>query len=273
MGEPRWDRRLTLADQSVPVRVRASVDEALSVADVWTPADALMALEDGGTQTDGQRRMVVRVHQFVLFGEFVSVGVDELAVLKIRSLIMLRVCAPRLLQERFGLSQAQAMKLEKKLWNGLTFFYRQRDYVPLSVALTSFVDEVETWHAEELGLSVTELRMLRFGEFCTQIASTCRNIDAFAKTVASVLRRVKTEFVAALGASQADFGRKFGERRATVQAREKRSIEKPVKDSGQRGFKLLGGTKSEGHRQACQRAQMGNTNRSDGEKRRKAAGQ
>jgi|GEM_PF-6407033 len=278
MSAVRWDRCLTLVDHAVPVRVRASVDDALSVADVWTPADELMATEPDDDQDDPRllaerdqaRRMAVRVRQFILFAEFVSTGVDELDVLKMRSLILLRSCVPQLLLSRYGLTQLQALREERRLWDGLGFWFRQRPYVPLAEALKANIDEDEELCAAVLDTSAHEMRIIRFGEFCTEIARTAGDIDAFAKTTASMLRRVKTEFVSGLGESQAAMSRKFNEQRATVCAREMRAVEAPVKASGQKGFHLLGGTKSEGHREACAKAQKGNTNRSDGQRRRAA---
>jgi hypothetical protein len=267
--------------------VRAHVDDSLSVASNETPFTLLTAGEPDEDLTpeerralelkeEAQRRMDVRVRQFVLFGEFVSVGVSEVDVLKMRSLIMLRTCAEGLLRERFGYTVKAAIKEEKRLFHRLPFDLRAFEWVPLAFSLASplagsrdsAVDDDEEWCAEELGLEVRELRMRRFGEFCAEIAATCDSVDAFAKTLASLLRRVKTEFISALGQSQADLGRKFNEERATVQAREKRSVEKPLKDQGQAGYKLLGGVKSEAHRRACREAQKGNTNRKDGEVRK-----
>lgn len=282
-----WDRRLEKRDHAVPEKVRVMVDDALSVASTETPFTILTAdeLDDDLTaeeiaaikaKEEKQRKMDVHVRQFILFGEFVSVGVEQADVLKIRALIMLRTCAEELLKEKFGFTVKAAMREEKRLFAKLPFDMRAFEWVPLAYALASplagsrqsAVDDDEEWCAAQMGMDVRELRKLRFGEFCTQIAATCSSVEAFAKTLASLLRRVKTEFISGLGESQADLGRKFDESRATVQAREMRSVEAPLKAQGQAGFKLLGGVKSEEHRLACQRAQKGNTNRHDGEQRK-----
>lgn len=282
-----WDRRLDKRDHAVPEKVRVMVDDALSVASTETPFtiladgeedDDLSAAEIAAlrAQQDKQRMMDVRVRQFILFGEFVSVGVEQVDVLKIRALIMLRTCAAELMKQKFGLTVKAAIKEEKRLLKRLPFEMRAFEWVPLAYALASplagsrqsAVDDDEEWCASQMDLDVRDLRRLRFGEFCAQIAATCSSVEAFAKTLASLLRRVKTEFISGLGESQADLGRKFDESRATVQAREMRSVEAPLKAQGQAGFKLLGGVKSEEHRLACQRAQKGNTNRHDGEQRK-----
>lgn len=286
MTVKRWDRRLEVRDHAVPEKFRASVDDGLSVASNETPLSLLLATETDEDEcpvesekrrlaAERQRRMDVRVRQFVLFAEFVSVGVSEIAQMKLRSLIMLRMCAPELLKSRYQLTAKASIKEEKKLLASLPFGFEQREWVPLAFTLASplagrhsAIDDDEEWCAEELSLDVRALRMLRFGEFCAEIATDAPTIPAFAKTLASLLRRVKTEFISRLGESQADLGRKFGETRATVQAREVRAIEAPLREQGQAGFKLLGGTKSESHRRACKRAQKGNSNRRTGERRK-----
>lgn len=278
----RWDRNLEARDYAVPEKLRACVDDALSVATNETPFSILARLEVHEETPPAERRQARRAavlaRQLLLFGEFVAVGVEELDVLKIRALIMLRSCAPELLKERFHLTPERAILLEKRLLKGLHWTLLQMEWVPLGFTLCSplvdrhraAVDDDEDECARELGLDVRGLRLLRFNEFCVKIADTCATIDDFAKTLSALMRRVKTEFIAGLGESQAAQARKFGETRATVSAREKRKVEAPVKAQGQRGFKLLGGVKSEGHRAACKLAQKGNTSRRTGEERKAA---
>lgn len=104
-------------------------------------------------------------------------------------------------------------------------------------------------------------------EYQTRGAKTPQEV---AKRVLAITRRVKPEMlVTHFGMSQSDVSRALGETRATVSAREKRVIEKPLKEAGVKGFKLAGGVRTEAHRKRCAEAQKGNRHRHEGELRKR----
>ena len=212
-------------------------------------------------------RQRLRNRHFHFFAMFIGTGVEQFNLLKLRSMIMLRHAAPRLL-DRFGLIKG-AVSIEMRRLRSSVGWYDGYDYIPLGDVLSSAAEEDETEAAAALHLDVRAWRLLRFGEFCEEIAEDSRTLDAFAKNAAAWLRRSKPKEIAGLGNGQIDHSRKFGEKWATTSAREKRVVEAPMIEAGMKGYHGLGGTKTDAHRKACSEAQKGNTNRRDGEARRR----
>lgn len=90
---------------------------------------------------------------------------------------------------------------------------------------------------------------------------------AFQNFVACV-NRVCPEYLGAL--SQTQIAALLGQTRAAVSAREIRVVEEQMRRWGVMGYHGTGGTKSTTAREAYRRAQMGNKNRRDGQKRKQA---
>lgn len=120
---------------------------------------------------------------------------------------------------------------------------------------------------EDDGPDEYELRVAHFQKFLDYLCAGSRCVEDVTRNVLAVTRRVRPEVLRGLGLSQADVSRRLGETRAATQAREKRMVEEPVKATGEAGFRMLGGTRSEETRRRCRRAQKGNQNRNGGRKR------
>lgn len=259
-------------------RLLATVDEALSVADCWTPRDALLAKEPAEHEEDADEalsrlRVVTMVRSFICFAEFMSAGVTQAHEVEVRSLIVLRAAAPRVLWDFYKLKPVDVRKREAELRR---MAKRQRWHpqhhgkaVSLNVLLRGQLENEEHALAERLDCAAVELRRLHLEAFCRMIADEARTLKVFPKIALAFLRRAKPDFLHDLGDSQAAIGRKYNEQRATVSAREIRVVEDPLTAAGVKGVHLLGGTKSDSHRAACAEAQMGNTNRADGEARKR----
>lgn len=124
--------------------------------------------------------------------------------------------------------------------------------------------------AGELKGELHDLRVRDFTVAMQLFVGGARDPEEVTRRVLAVIRRVKPELIREhFGLSQADVSRRLGERRATTQAREKRIVEKPLKQAGVSGYKLAGGARGEQHRERCAAAQKGNTNRAEGERRRR----
>lgn len=144
---------------------------------------------------------------------------------------------------------------------------------PLAMAdlLDAPADDLEEDEAANLGLEVRELRLRYFRQFLDYQVAGCKTVEDVMRKTLAFARRFRPDALREFGLSMSDVGRRLGESRAKVHAREKRLVEKPLKRAGARGFHGLGGQRSEQHRQRCREAQKGNTNRSDGEKRKRSA--
>lgn len=245
----------------------ALTDDAASTAvDTLTPLDYLLAKTE--TAEEGGEDIELATWHFLLLGRFVCAGVEDVDTLKIRVLIVLRTMAPDVLADSFGIRAHQALRMEQKLRGAQAHYFRTVPYMPFSEFVTGERHEGEDMAAGEMGLSRMAFRALKIGQLCEKIAGKCRDLDIFVKTLASMYRRAKGDYIQGLGESQTDFGRKFDEVRATVQIREKTKIEEPLKEAGMKGFHLMGGTKTEEHRARCQKAQRGNDNRKAGKMRK-----
>lgn len=254
-------------------QIRASVDEALSVAITFTPRDALEAKEPRQIDEEDHAenlRVAVRVRTFVLMAEFLSAGVSQALDFELRSLILLRAAAPRVLWDRYEFTPADALKREAQIRKR-----RSKTRVAhaatasLSALLKGGIEEEEHELAHRREITPVQLRREMLESLCADVAKDARKLTDFPKIALAVLRRAKLDYLEGLGESQADISRKLGEQRATVSAREIRVVETPLKAAGVKGVHLLGGTKSDSHRAACAEAQMGNRNRSDGEARKR----
>jgi hypothetical protein len=232
-----------------------------------TPHEEMARREDAALVDAEQVRQEIWNRHFHLFAMFMGTGVEQFDLLRLRSVIMLKHAAPEVLG-RFGLVNGGALKMIKRLRAGLGVVV-MHEYVPLCDILNEAGEEDELAGAHELHLDVRAFRLLRFGGFCEEIGKRSRTLDQWAKNAIAWIRRTKPKEIAGLGASQTAVSRKFGEKRATVSAREIRVVEEPLKQAGVRGYHLLGGTKSDSHRQACVKAQQGNTSRAEGERRKR----
>lgn len=139
----------------------------------------------------------------------------------------------------------------------------------LMAGMPSLEEEIQ---AQEQSLGVDELRLYYFRLLLDYFCTGCRNPEDVTRKILAIARRVRPKILEQFGMSQVDVSIRLGERRATVSAREKRLVEAPLKQAGAKGYHLLGGVKTEHHREACRRAQKGNTNRADGEARKRRAG-
>jgi hypothetical protein len=129
----------------------------------------------------------------------------------------------------------------------------------LGEQLDRVVKQVEDY--EEIAVTIEAVRLHHFRAFIDYLVSGCRTPDEVMRKVLAITRRARPESMEKLGLTQSDVARRLGEKRATVQAREKRVVEKPLKEQGARGYKLLGGVKGEEQRENCRLAQLGNQNR------------
>lgn len=87
------------------------------------------------------------------------------------------------------------------------------------------------------------------------------SVDGVLVKLLAITRRLRPQALARFGLSQADVGRRIGGvGRATVSAREKRLVEKPLKQAGAKGV-LGNGARGAATSAACARAAKGNRNR------------
>jgi hypothetical protein len=103
-------------------------------------------------------------------------------------------------------------------------------------------------------------RLSYFQDFLDYLAKGCKHEGEITRKALACIRRVRPQILVRLGLSQADVARKLGEVRATVSAREKREVEKLLKQAGARGV-LGNGARGAGTSAACAKAARGNKNR------------
>lgn len=128
---------------------------------------------------------------------------------------------------------------------------------------------------EVLGKLCGHLDRLRRHDFTVAMELFCRD----ARSIQEVAKRVATTMQATMpgllkehfGVSLTSVGGRMGEGRATTQARKKRMVEEPLKRAGMKGFKGLGGARSDQHRERCAQAQKGNHSRAKGEQRKRSS--
>lgn len=131
--------------------------------------------------------------------------------------------------------------------------------------------EAELSEAERQEVDVRELRLFYFRLFIDYQVKGCKTVDDVLRKLLAFARRFRPESLREFGLSLTDVARRVGKSKANIHAGEKRLVERLLKASGARGFHALGGQKSESHRAKCSAAQRGNTNRRDGEIRKKSA--
>lgn len=150
---------------------------------------------------------------------------------------------------------------------------RTESVEPLALVdlLEAPADDLEDEESAARGIDVRELRLRYFRQFLDYQVAGCRSVEDVMKKTLAFARRFRPEALREFGLSMSAVSRRLGESRAKVHAREKRLVEEPLKRAGARGFHGLGGQRSEQHRERCREAQKGNTNRSDGEKRKRSA--
>lgn len=116
---------------------------------------------------------------------------------------------------------------------------------------------------DDLRRMVRELKRSRldyYRLFLDYLTKGCRHEIDVTKQVLAITRRVRPQSLQLFGLSQADVGRKLGQGRAAVSAREKEKVEKPLRASGAKGI-LSNGARGQATSQACARAAKGNQNR------------
>ena len=129
-------------------------------------------------------------------------------------------------------------------------------------------DALEEDVAAEEGMTVRELRLHYFRAFLDYQVAGCRTFEEMMLKGIALVRRLRPHMLEKFGISMASVGRKTGRSRANVHALERRMIDELLKARHVRG-RLLGGQRSEEHRRKCSQAQKGNTNRRDGERRKR----
>jgi len=128
------------------------------------------------------------------------------------------------------------------------------------------VDELDTDDVHELREMVRALRKTRqeyFRLFLAYQVKGCRHERDVSKKVLAITRRVMPSLLTQFGLSQSAVGRKFGEGRANVSAREKRVVEATLKAAGARGV-LSNGARGAETSAKCAKAARGNKNRAGG---------
>lgn len=227
--------------------------------------------QDGETRRRGdeeREKQRLRNRHFHFFAMFMGTGAEQFELLKLRCIILLRHAAPYWLAH-FGLINGSVIKEMRKLRAGFKVQGSGFDYIPLGDVLSGAVEQDEEDAAHELGLDVRAWRLVRFGEFCAEIGKQSKTLDQFVRNGAAWLRRTKPQEIEGLGRTQTALAAKLGQTRAAQSAREIVKVEGPQKAAGMKGYHG-GGTKTPSHRRKCARAQRGNTNRADGERRKKA---
>ena len=128
---------------------------------------------------------------------------------------------------------------------------------------------------ETMGKFCGHLERLRRQDFTVAMELFCRG----ARNVQEVAKRVVTTMQSTMpglleehfGISLTSIGGRMGEGRQTTQARKKRLVETTLKSAGMKGFKGLGGARSDQHRERCKQAQQGNQSRAKGELRKRSS--
>jgi hypothetical protein len=146
--------------------------------------------------------------------------------------------------------------------------------MPLADLMGEESTEEEEAFADAMNMPVEDVRVMYFRKSLEFFCRGRTQVGQVTTAVLSFVRRFRPDLLTAMlgkGSSQVMMSRKLDEQRATTSAREKRVVEQPLKDAGIRGYKGTGSTKSEEHRDKCRQAQRGNTNRRDGERRKREA--
>lgn len=123
---------------------------------------------------------------------------------------------------------------------------------------TDLVVDVEELRQIIRGLQRSRLDYFRL--FLAYFCQGCRQEIDVTKRVLAVVRRVNPALLQQFGLSQPAVGRKLGETRAAVSAREKTHVERPLKAAGAKGI-LSNGARGQATSAACARAARGNQNR------------
>lgn len=131
--------------------------------------------------------------------------------------------------------------------------------------------EAEISEAERQAVDVREMRLFYFRLFIDYQVKGCKSVDDVLRKLLAFARRFRPEALRAFGLSMTDVGRRTGKSRQNIHAGEKRLVEGLLKASGAKGFQSIGGQKSASHRARCSAAQMGNTNRRNGEAKKRSA--
>lgn len=148
--------------------------------------------------------------------------------------------------------------------------------VSLGDLLNGDVSGLEEGVADELGVSVRQLRIGWYGKWMRYMAGGARSLDEVSKRALALIRPAAPELLMPLcgvdtakEVSKAAVARALGEKgRANVHAREKKWFEEPQKKAGVKGYKGVGGQRSEDHRAKCKSAQRNNRNRVRGAMKR-----
>ncbi len=110
------------------------------------------------------------------------------------------------------------------------------------------------------------LRRQDFTIAMTLFCKGARNIEEVAKRVVTTMQATMPGLLQDhFGVSLSSVGGRMGEGRQTTQARKKRLVEGTQRRAGAKGYKGLGGARSEQHRKKCAEAQKGNESRAKGE--------
>ena len=128
---------------------------------------------------------------------------------------------------------------------------------------------------ETLALLTGELEKLRAHDFTVAMKLFCegaKNIPEMAKRIVTTMQSTMPGLLEGyFGISLTSIGGRMGEGRQTTQARKKRLVETTLKSAGMKGFKGLGGARSDQHRERCKQAQQGNQSRAKGELRKRSS--
>lgn len=131
------------------------------------------------------------------------------------------------------------------------------DVVALKACIVALLDE----NAE-----LRKSRLDYFRVFLAYFTKGCKHEMDVTRKVLACVRRVMPKLLDRFGLSQADVGRKLGERRATTSARERRVVKIPLLEAGAKGV-LGNGARGEATSAACAKAARGNRNRANAKKR------
>lgn len=127
---------------------------------------------------------------------------------------------------------------------------------------------------EMMGKLCGHIDRLRRQDFAVAMELFCkgaRNIEEVAKRVVTTMQSTMPGLIEDhFGVSLTSIGSRMGESRQTARERKKRMVEKTLKKAGMKGFKGVGGARSDEHRERCAKAQKGNTNRAKGEARKRS---
>ena len=125
---------------------------------------------------------------------------------------------------------------------------------------------------ERLSGNLEELRKDDFAEAMGLFCRGAKDINEVAKRIVTVMQSTMPGLLQEhFGVSLTSVGERIGEGRQTTRERKKRLVEKTLKNAGMKGYKGLGGARSEQHREACRKAQLGNSSRARGEEKKRSS--